>query len=348
MPAVPLGRQFVRRVPLPAPLPSRLALCGALTLVASCGWASAGDGENGRLPAAPMGVTATAGSATSVHVMWNAVSASAGVDIDVYEVYRGTTKVEEVTGSQHMVDVTRLRPSTVYVFTVRARDSEGRPGPLSREVRATTPAAVAADRSAPTRPGELRGRATGSRAVQLSWAASTDDRDVASYDIHQGTTKIHSVGGDQTAAVVTGLRPGTRYSFTVRARDAADNVSPAGGPVRLTTPGTDDGRGTAPTDFRATTRRADGAYHLDLAWVPPRTDGVVTEYQVHLDGRPATSRVCGGPPPNDRATYSFYLGRDAGVTHRVRIRAKLPDGTWGGFSAERTVTTGAGPRPRQP
>ncbi|NNN36636.1 hydrolase, partial [Streptomyces sp. S3(2020)] len=38
----------------------------------------------------------------------------------------------------------------------------------------------------------------------------------------------------------------------------------------------------------------------------------------------------------------FYVGRDAGVTHRVRIRAKLPDGTWGGFSAQRTVTTGAG------
>jgi hypothetical protein len=36
------------------------------------------------------------------------------------------------------------------------------------------------------------------------------------------------------------------------------------------------------------------------------------------------------------------VGRDSGATHRVRIRAMLPDGTWGGFSAERTVTTGAG------
>ncbi|MEU0220885.1 hydrolase, partial [Streptomyces sp. NPDC006265] len=26
----------------------------------------------------------------------------------------------------------------------------------------------------------------------------------------------------------------------------------------------------------------------------------------------------------------------------VRLRAMLPDGTWGGFSAERAVTTGAG------
>ncbi|WP_408056023.1 fibronectin type III domain-containing protein [Streptomyces luteolifulvus] len=314
-------------------------LCGALALVASCASKGADDGEGGRLPAAPGGVTAAAGSATSVHVMWNAVSSSAG--ISGYEVYRGTTKVKDVPAAQHMVDVTRLSPSTTYVFTVRARDGDGRLGPGSRAVRATTPAAATADHSAPTPPGTSRGRVIGSRAVQLSWSASTDDRGVVSYDIHQGATKIHSVGGNQTAAVVTGLRPGTRYSFSVRARDAAGNVSPPGDTVRLTTaPGSDDGRGTAPTRFRATTHRADGAYYIDLAWAPPRTDGVVTEYQVHLDGRPATSLVYGGSAPRDRAAYSFYLGGDSGVTHRVRIRARLPDGTWGGFSAERTVTTG--------
>ncbi|MFI9169872.1 fibronectin type III domain-containing protein [Streptomyces lincolnensis] len=333
----------MRHVPPPVPpLPLRrhLALCGALVLVASCGWSAADEDASGGAPGAPLGVTATAGSATSVHVMWNAVSASAG--IDVYEVYRGTTKVEEVPGSRHMVDVIGLRPSTPYVFSVRARDTDGRLGPGSREVRATTPAAGTADDSAPTRPAGLRARAVGSRAVQLSWSASSDDRGVVSYDIHQGGAKIHSVGGAQRAAVVTGLRPGTRYSFTVRARDAADNASPASTPAPVTTPGTDDGRHTAPTGFRATTHRADGAFHMDLSWVPPRTDGVIAEYQIHLDGRPATSLVYGGSAPGGReATHSFYLGPDSGVTHWVRIRARLPDGTWGGFSAERTVTTGS-------
>lgn len=325
----------MRGVPVP------LYLCVALVFVGSCGWGGPDDGDSGRLPAAPAGVTAVAGSATSVHVMWNAVPS-----VDGYEVYRGTTKVEEVPGSQHMVDVTRLQPGTPYVFTVRARDTEGRLGPPSREVRATTPVAVAADHEAPTRPGAPRGHAVGSRAVQLSWSAASDDRDVVSYDIHQGGIKIHSVAGGQTAAVVTGLRPGTRYAFTVRARDAADNLSPTSDTVRLTTPGSDDGRDTAPTDFRATVRHADdGAYYLDLSWVPPRTDGVVTEYQVRLDGTAATSLVFGGEPPRGRATYSFYLGREAGVGHRVRIRARLPDGTWGGLSVERKVTTGDPARP---
>ncbi|MFD3731835.1 fibronectin type III domain-containing protein [Streptomyces sp. NPDC058632] len=312
----------------------------ALLLVVSCGGASgAGNGDGGQPPGAPAGVTAEAGSATSVHVMWNTVAATSA-RVSRYEVYRGTTKVKDVPGFEHMVDVTRLRPSTTYVFTVRARDAEGRLGPHSREIRATTPAVTAADRSAPGRPSGLRGKAVGSRAVQLSWSASTDDRGVLSYDVHQGETKIHSVGGSQTATVVTGLRPGTRYSFTVRARDAADNLSPAGAPLRLTTPGSDDGRAAAPTGFRATSHRTEGAYHIGLSWVPPRVDGVITEYQVQLDGRPATSVVYGGQAPRDRATYSFYAGREAGVSHRVRIRARLPDGTWGGFSTERTVTTG--------
>ncbi|MFD5310885.1 fibronectin type III domain-containing protein [Streptomyces sp. ESR1.13] len=331
----------MRDVPVPA-LARRCALLGgALLLLTSCGWGGGGDGEGdgGGLPAVPTGVTAKAGSATTVHVMWHAVE-----DVESYEVYRGGTLVKEVPASRRMVDVTRLSPSTAYVFTVRARDADGRLGPRSREVRATTPAAVADD-SAPTRPGDVRGRAAGSRAVQLTWSAATDDREVVSYDVYQGDAKVHSVGGGQTATVVTGLRPGTRYSFTVRARDAADNVSPAGAVVRLTTPGTDDGRATAPTDLRAASHRADGAYYLDLSWIPPDSESPVTEYQIHLDGRAATSLVYGADAPRDRAEYSFYAGREAGVTHRVRVRARLADGTWGGFSAERKVTLGAGGRP---
>ncbi|WP_318205093.1 fibronectin type III domain-containing protein [Streptomyces sp. SCL15-4] len=323
----------MRRVPFPLAV-----VCGAVLLVASCGWNRADDGD-GRIPGAPVGVTAAAGSATSVHVMWNAAPAGAGVR--TYEVYRDTTKVAEVPGAQHMVDVTRLRPSTLYAFTVRARDAEGRLGPPSRSVRARTPAVTAADRSAPTRPGTTAGRPVGSRAVQLSWGASRDDRGVSSYDVFQSGVKIHSVGGNQTAAVVTGLRPGTAYVFTVRARDAADNLSPAGTPVRLTTPGGDDGRDTAPTAFTAATHRADGAYYVDLAWDPPHADGVITEYQIRLDGTAATSLVWGGAPPRGRAHHSFYVGTAAGEEHRVRLRGRLPDGTWGGWSPERTVTTGA-------
>ncbi|MEU1167233.1 fibronectin type III domain-containing protein, partial [Streptomyces sp. NPDC005921] len=139
----------------------RVVVVCALLWVTSCGWGA--DGDSGRLPGAPTGVTAAAGSASTVHVMWNALPDGSGVR--AYEVYRGTTKVGEVPGSQHMVDVTRLKPSTVYVFTVRARGGDGSLGPRSREVRATTPEAVAADQGpAPSGPGRAH---RGVPAVEL-------------------------------------------------------------------------------------------------------------------------------------------------------------------------------------
>ncbi|WP_338693542.1 fibronectin type III domain-containing protein [Streptomyces sp. Q6] len=335
----------MRRVP-PRTLLPRAACTAALALtLTACGLLPGGDdAADGPPLSAPVGVTAQAGSATSVHVMWNRPTGSAPVT--GYEVYRGPVRVEVLPADRHMVDVTGLRPKSRYVFTVRARGTDGDLGPAGRGVTVTTPAAVAKDRSAPTRPARLRGRADGGRAVSLSWGGSSDDRGVVSYDIYQGTTKIHSVTGKETRALLTGLRPGTAYSFTVRARDAADHVSPASATVRLTTAGAKDKdgeRGTAPGDFRVTARRSDedGAYYLDLTWTAPRTGGEVPAYQVYVDGRQATTVMWGESAPEGAAKYSFYIGKDAGARHRVKIRAQLPDGTWGAFSPERAVTTRA-------
>nr|WP_229379560.1 fibronectin type III domain-containing protein [Streptomyces sp. VRA16 Mangrove soil] len=296
------------------------------------------DGADGPSLSPPLGVTAQAGSATTVHVMWNRPTSTA--KLDGYEIYRGSVRVRRLPATQQMVDVVGLRPGTRYVFTVRARGADGDPGPASRRVTVTTPAAVAADHSPPSRPAGVRGSAAGARSVSLSWHGSTDDRGVLSYDIYQGTTKIHSVPGSRTRAVLTGMRPGTAYAFSVRARDAADNTSPPSATVKLTTAqGTDQGSDTAPADFRATARRSDGAYYIDLTWTAPNTGGEVPAYQVHLDGKQATTVVWGESAPKDTAKYSFYIGTETGARHRVRIRAQLPDGTWGAFSPERTVTT---------
>ncbi|GGS07935.1 hydrolase [Streptomyces aureoverticillatus] len=328
----------MRRTPHPRSLTSACLTVTAACLLGSCTWGG-GDSEGSPPPQAPRGVTAQAGSATSVHVMWNRTTG--GADISGYDVYRGATRVERVPADRHMVDITGLKPAATYTFSVRARDADGNVSPDSKKLTVTTPAAAKADREAPSRPRALRGEAEGGRAATLAWGASKDDRGVASYEIYQGTSKIHSVGGGTTDTLITGLRPGTTYTFTVKARDAADNFSAASPAVRVTTAaGKDSGRATAPADFRARTHRAgDGAYYIDLTWQPPHTGGAVTEYQIHLDGRSATSLVFGGTAPQDKAKHSFYIGRKSGETHRVKLRAKLPDGTWGGYSPERTVTT---------
>lgn len=313
----------------------------ALVSAAVLGLAACGGNAGDPPPSAPAGVTAQAGSATTVHVMWRGATGAAHVS--GYEVYRGGRKVKNVPAGQTMVDIVGLTPSTSYTFTVLAKDAEGRRSPHSGAKAVTTPAAVAEDTTAPARPTGLKGRSAGPRGARLSWHRPKDGRDITSYDIQQAGTKIHSVDGGAASAQITGLRPGTRYRFTITARDAADNASPVSGTVEVTTPhGPADDPDTRPADFRVTTHDADGGHYLDLSWQPPDTGGTVTSYQIYLDGAFATTLVWGGEAPSGRATYSVYAGAGPGVGYRVKIRAQLPDGDWGAFSAERTVVTPVG------
>ncbi|MGW0336481.1 fibronectin type III domain-containing protein [Streptomyces sp. NPDC003011] len=319
--------------------PAVLLSCSvALLALTACG------SDDERPPAAPTGVTAQSSSATTVHVMWKRVKAAKdGETVEAYEVLLAGKKVKEVDADRTMVDIAGLKPSADYVFTVRTRDTAGNYSTPSRKVPVTTLTAPAEDGRPPTRPGPLRGAADGSRAADLSWTASTDDQRVVSYDIYQGDARMHTVDGAQTRTVLTGLRPGTDYVLTVRARDAADKLSPASAPLRLTTAQGEGGDGAEPEDFRASVRKdpKDKAYYLDLSWTPPRTDALEAEYQVYLDEVFVTTLAGSDDAPEERARHTVHLGTEEGKTYAVRIRPRLPDGTWGAFSTERTVTTGS-------
>ncbi len=89
------------------------------------------------------------------------------------------------------------------------------------------------DVTPPTAPSNLRATGTTSSSVSLAWNASTDNRGVAGYDVYQGSTKAAGVTG--TSATVGDLSPDTSYTFTVRARDAAGNVSAASNAVTART-----------------------------------------------------------------------------------------------------------------
>ncbi|MFC5703157.1 carbohydrate binding domain-containing protein [Cohnella faecalis] len=91
----------------------------------------------------------------------------------------------------------------------------------------------APDSQAPTAPTNLTSTAKTDTTVSLSWTASTDNVGVTGYDIYQGTTKIGT--STTTSYTATGLSGNTAYSFTVKARDAAGNVSAASSALSVTT-----------------------------------------------------------------------------------------------------------------
>ncbi|MDJ0462573.1 fibronectin type III domain-containing protein [Streptomyces sp. H27-C3] len=310
--------------------------CSALLLLAAC--APEPERDTAR-PSTPDEVTVQAGSATSVHVMWDRATDNKAVT--AYVVYQEGAKVKTLPAARHMVDIDRLDPSTGYSFTVRARDAAGNLSAPSRPVPVTTPAPTPEDRQAPAVPVKLRGRVGGRSAVSLSWGRAADDIGVTSYDIYQEDSRIHTVPGSAATARVTGLRPGTVYTFTVRARDAAENSSKDSNTLDLTTAsGPDDGPSTAPTALRATARTEAGERGIDLEWAPPGAGGEIREHQLYLNGKLVTTIVWGADPPKGKATYRFTVNEPVGTRYSIKLRAKLPDGKWGDFSAQRTVVMG--------
>jgi chitodextrinase len=99
------------------------------------------------------------------------------------------------------------------------------------------------DTQAPTAPGGLTVTGTTASSVALSWSPSTDDTGVTGYDVYRGGQLAGSVTG--TSFTDTGLSASTAYSYTVKAHDAAGNVSAASAAVTATT--ASSGGGTPPS-----------------------------------------------------------------------------------------------------
>jgi len=88
------------------------------------------------------------------------------------------------------------------------------------------------DTIAPTAP-TLAASGTTSTTTNLSWSGATDAVGVTGYDVYQGTSLIGSTAS--TTYSVTSLSPSTTYTFSVKAKDAAGNISTASNSVSVTT-----------------------------------------------------------------------------------------------------------------
>ncbi|MEV6201088.1 carbohydrate binding domain-containing protein [Streptomyces sp. NPDC051771] len=119
------------------------------------------------------------------------------------------------------------------------------------------------DTQAPSAPTGLQVASKTASAVTLAWTAASDDVGVTGYDVYQGSTKVSTATG--TSATVGGLAPSTAYTFTVKARDAAGNVSPASAPVTVST----EAGGGGGTGFKQ------AAPYLYLGWGNPPAPATV-------------------------------------------------------------------------
>jgi len=89
------------------------------------------------------------------------------------------------------------------------------------------------DTTPPSAPANLTVTGTTASSVSLAWSASTDNVGVTGYDVFRGSTKVTTATG--TSFTDAGLSASTTYTYTVKARDAAGNVSAASNQVSATT-----------------------------------------------------------------------------------------------------------------
>lgn len=89
------------------------------------------------------------------------------------------------------------------------------------------------DTTPPSTPTSLTSPSKTSTSVSLSWNASTDNIGVTGYEVYRSTTLVATV--TTTSYNVTGLTANTAYSFSVKAKDAANNVSASSSTLSVTT-----------------------------------------------------------------------------------------------------------------
>ena len=114
----------------------------------------------------------------------------------------------------------------------------------NKSVKAHFSVASNDDTEKPSTPSSLKSNNVTSNTVDLSWGKSTDNKGVILYEVYvyKGTYKqgdrpfrTEKVTAPTTSVTYTDLKATTTYSFRVRARDAAENLSGASNAVTITT-----------------------------------------------------------------------------------------------------------------
>lgn len=107
----------------------------------------------------------------------------------------------------------------------------GRTLDIANNISNETSALILIDRTPPQAPGTVFLASKTASSVVLAWSSAMDNASgIVGYDVYNGETLVGST--DKTHIRIAGLAPHTAHLFTVRAKDAAGNISVASAVVR--------------------------------------------------------------------------------------------------------------------
>jgi VCBS repeat-containing protein len=171
------------------------------------------------------------------------------------------------------------------------------------------------DTEPPTAPGALNVIETTSTSVSLAWTASGDNVGVTSYEIRRDGVIVATTTG--TNYTDSGLSASTQYTYTVRAYDAAGNVSAESNAVAATTQAAPVGP-AAPSNLTAEqTQRT----KVRLKWQDNSTDEGGFYVYTSSDGVTWTRYATVAAKNGSGSTIQFTTGTLASGTHYYRVTA---------------------------
>ncbi len=271
-------------------------------------------------PTAPT-LSASGTTTTTTNLSWT--GATDNVSVTGYDVYKDGVLFGSTTTAT-TYSVTGLTAATTYAFTVKAKDAAGNVSVASNTLNVTT---LAPDTTAPTAP-TLSASGTTDVATNLSWTAATDNTGVTGYDVYKDGVLLGATTTATTYAV-TGLTASTTYAFTVKAKDAAGNVSLASNTVNVTTLPPDTTAPTAPVLSATGTTSST----TNLSWTTATDNIGVTGYDVYKAGVLLGSTTT--------ATTFAVTGLVASTTYTFTVKAKDAAGNVSIASNTVSVTTTA-------
>ncbi|RTY86605.1 reprolysin-like metallopeptidase [Flavobacterium sp. GT3R68] len=270
---------------------------------------------------APTASTLSASGTTTsgTNLSWTVATDNTGVT--GYNIYQNGVLTTTTTATS--LAVSSLSASTTYTFYVKAKDATGNVSTASNTANVTTLAA--ADTTIPTA-STLSASGTTTSATNLSWSAATDNVGVTGYNVYQnGVLKTTTTA---TTLAVSGLSASTTYTFYVKSKDAAGNVSSPSNTSNVTTlaPAADT---TVPS---VSTLTASGTTitATNLSWSAATDNVGVTGYNVYQNGVLKTTTT---------ATTLAVSGLSASTTYTFYVKSKDAAGNLSANSNTVNVTT---------
>jgi len=273
-------------------------------------------------PSQPIGLISRPISGYGVDLSWTApVSAE---KVDGYYIFRNGTRVGNVR-TKSTTNFLVLDPAASGTYTIQSFDKFYNVSTLSNGITAGP------DLIAPSTPTLSAGTLTTSSA-QLLWDAATDNFEVVAYNVYRDSNLLATVVDGVLNYTDTTIVSNSSYNYTLKAKDAYNNLSDASNIVNIITSSSEDlVAPSVPTGLSVSTLSSTSTY---ITW-NASTDNIGG---VGLAGYILARNLI----EITGSTQNYYTdtGLSENIVYTYKVKSFDLSGNTSAYSTTQTITTG--------